>query len=240
MYAPLKRFAAGILRVSLEAPQPPAGTVESTVVFRASPRYLTYRLIPFWLGVAGELVAFLPAAVVAGLKGSTWGIVLMALGAMVVGIAMFLGYCAVRLDYELRYYVVTDRSIRIREGAWTVREMTLTHANVQDVSIAQGPLQRFLGIADVVVKTAGGGAAVAQPGGQGHLAMLAGVEDAPGVRDRIRAFQKHRADDGLGDVAPARARAAARAPTSSAVVEALREVAGAARALRSVAEARGA
>jgi len=34
-----------------------------------------------------------------------------------------LGWMIVRLDYELRYYVVTDRSIRIREGAWTVREI---------------------------------------------------------------------------------------------------------------------
>ncbi len=36
MYTPLKRLAARILHVSLEPPEAPAGTVESTVVFRAS------------------------------------------------------------------------------------------------------------------------------------------------------------------------------------------------------------
>ena len=32
-----------------------------------------------------------------------------------------------RVDYDLRYYVVTDRSLRVREGAWNVREMTITY-----------------------------------------------------------------------------------------------------------------
>lgn len=240
MYAPLRRLAAAILKVSLEPPEPPAGSRESTTVFRASPRYLTYKLLPFWFGVAVELMALLPVLIVSVHEGSTAVVVLEAVAGLVLAAGTFLGYCAIRLDYELRYYIVTDRSIRIREGAWLMREMTLTHANVQDVSISQGPLQRAFGIADVVVKTAGGGAVAAQPGGHGHLAMLAGVDDATSVRDRIRTYLREQVDDGLGD-APEPARPAADPPAAlagPAVLAALRDMSAAARALREVAEQR--
>jgi membrane protein YdbS with pleckstrin-like domain len=245
VYEPLKRLAAGILRLSLAPPDAPAGDPRSTVVFRASPRYLTYRLIPFWLGVAVEVTSLTGALAGALAAGHTGSAVAVGVVCLVFAAGTFLSYCALRLDYELRYYIVTDRSIRIREGAMLVREMTLTHANVQDLSISQGPLQRLLGIADVVIKTAGGGAAQARPGGHGHLAMFAGVEDAEGIRDRIRGFLRRRDDGGLGD-APDRPRRgppppallAAAGSASPAVLAALREVVEAARALRSVTEQR--
>ena len=36
-----------------------------------------------------------------------------------------------RLDYELRWYVVTDRAARLREGILVLTEMTFTLVNVQ-------------------------------------------------------------------------------------------------------------
>jgi membrane protein YdbS with pleckstrin-like domain len=240
MYEPLRRLAAALLKVPLEPPEPPAGSRESTTVFRASPRYLTYKLIPFWFGVAVELVAILPVVIVSISQGNRLLLVLEAIGCVLLAMGTFLGYCAIRLDYELRYYILTDRSLRLREGAWLMREMTLTHANVQDVSISQGPLQRLLGIADVVVKTAGGGAAAAHPGGQAHMAMLAGVDAPQYVRDRIRAYLREQQDDGLGDVAAPTTAPASAAPalTGPAVVAALRDMAEAARLLRVAAERR--
>lgn len=240
MYEPLKRLAAALLKVPLEPAEAPRGSRESTTVFRASPRYLTYKLIPFWFGVAVQLAVFLPIVIVSAAEGNRVLLVLELIGGLLLAVGTFVGYCALRLDYELRYYIVTDRSMRIREGAWLLREMTLTHANVQDVSISQGPLQRMFGIADVVVKTAGGGGAVAnQPGGHGHQAMLAGVDDAAGVRDRIRAYLKEQADGGLGDD-PARAapRPSAGALAGPAVLVALHDMSAAARALRAAAERR--
>jgi membrane protein YdbS with pleckstrin-like domain len=59
----------------------------------------------------------------------------------------------VRLDFEKRWYVVTDRSFRVREGVVFVREMTVTFANIQNISISQGPIQRAVGIADLRVDT---------------------------------------------------------------------------------------
>ncbi len=112
-------------------------------------------------------------------------------------------FAMVRLDYEMRWYVTTDRSLRIREGLVNVREMTLTFANVQNVSIRQGPLQRLLGLADVVVETAGGAGAVGTQGHEHgpslHEGRLRGVDDAPGVRDLILARLKRLKDAGLGD-----------------------------------------
>ena len=61
----------------------------------------------------------------------------------------------VRLDFEKRWYLVTNRSLRVREGVVKLREMTITFANIQNISISQGPIQRLLGIADLRVDTAG-------------------------------------------------------------------------------------
>jgi membrane protein YdbS with pleckstrin-like domain len=123
-----------------------------------------------------------------------------------------------RLDYEMRWYIVTDRSLRIREGILGVREMTLTFANVQNIVIEQGPLQRLLGIADVVVRTAGGGSS--EPSSHGghsskasmHEGRLKAVDNAEAVRDLILERLKRFRDSGLGDPDDHRHHAAAEAP----------------------------
>jgi len=111
-----------------------------------------------------------------------------------------------RLDYEMRWYIVTDRSLRIREGIFGVREMTLTFANVQNIAIHQGPLQRLLGIADVVVRTAGGGAGDEQSHGNAgsagssmHIGKLRAVDNAEAVRDLVLERLRRFRDAGLGD-----------------------------------------
>ena len=112
-------------------------------------------------------------------------------------------FAMVRLDYEMRWYITTDRSLRIREGLASVREMTLTFANVQNVTIRQGPLQRLLGLADVVVETAGGGAPRGPHGQQAgnslHEGALRGVDNATEIRDLILARLRKLKDAGLGD-----------------------------------------
>ena len=111
-------------------------------------------------------------------------------------------YAILRLDYEQRWYIVTDRSLRIRSGLWSVQEMTMSFANLQQVALSQGPLQRLLGIADVRVQSAGGGGA--SPGHKGqdlslHTGVFHGVDNAQEIRDlileRLRLFR----ETGLGD-----------------------------------------
>jgi uncharacterized membrane protein YdbT with pleckstrin-like domain len=138
----------------------------------------------------------------------------------------------VRLDYEKRWYVVTDRSLRVREGVVIVREMTITFANVQNLSISQGPIQRALGLADLVVETAGGGAVRGkhQPGLNLHTASFRGVDNAQEVKDLIQQRLRALKDSGLGDHEESGAGQAHM--TTNGVLEALRAVYDEARRLR--------
>lgn len=66
-------------------------------------------------------------------------------------------YLGSHIAYRLRWYVITDRAARLRHGLLVIHEQTLTLANVQRVELHQGPLQRWLGLCDLHVHTAGGG-----------------------------------------------------------------------------------
>ena len=151
-----------------------------------------------------------------------------------------------RLDWEARWYMVSDESLRIREGLFRTHERTMTVANIQNVSVRRGPLQKLLGIADVEVQTAGGGAK-AKTGGQSrpghddlHVGRFRGIDDAEALRDRIQAAMRRHRGSGLGDPderheAPAAAPAPARGGT---VLEACDELVREARGLRVAAAAR--
>jgi uncharacterized membrane protein YdbT with pleckstrin-like domain len=141
-----------------------------------------------------------------------------------------------RLDFEQRWYLVSDRSMRIREGLVRMHEKTMTFANVQHVAIRQGPLQRLLGIADLQVRTAGGGGGGEEENQEAkddlHIAYFRGFADAPRIRDTIRERLRRHADAGLGDpddVAPALTRGA---DPGAALVQAARALAAEARGLR--------
>lgn len=124
------------------------------------------------------------------------------LGLAVYLVQLVLTYAAVRLDYELRWYIVTDRSLRIRSGIWGVQEVTMSYANLQQVMVTQGPLERLLGISNVKVESAGGGQGLSREQGQSetmHTGVFHGVDNASEIRDlilqRLRSFR----DAGLGD-----------------------------------------
>src|SRR4029077_20010196 len=109
-----------------------------------------------------------------------WAFLILIIPGMVfVGIliARLFALAVLRLDFDKRWYVVTDRSLRVREGVLRVSEMTVTFANIQNISVSQGPIQRALGIADLRVDTAGGGSTT--PGHAAtqsmHTAWLRGI-----------------------------------------------------------------
>lgn len=242
MYGPAKSLALAVLKAPGDAPQAPAGSHASVETFRASPRYLRYRMIRFWLHAAFVVVAelvMIGVGVGAGEPAVGAGAVVLA---VVLGVHLFLEYFAIRLDFELRYYIVTDRSLRVREGSWVVKEMTITHANVQNLRVVQGPLERMFGIATLEVDTAGGGggAETGHAGGGDHTVRMAGIENAHAVRDRILGhLRAHAAGSGLGDPddvhdagGPGGAAARPASVGSDAVVAALRDLRDAARDLR--------
>lgn len=176
-----------------------------------------------------------------------WVLTLVEL-AELAGIAAFLfqlplTFAAVRLDWELRWYIVTDRSLRIRAGIWSLQESTMSFANLQQVEVSQGPLQRLLGIADVRVQSAGGGR-VSEHGKEAgeslHTGVFHGVDNAQEIRDlildRLRQFRQA----GLGDPDESHAPAAT-APAITAEPDALaaaHELLVEARALRAAASNR--
>lgn len=210
-------FRNMVVRLLRVPPEPPApfGDEQSLLVFRASPRYFQYLLITWFLGrgigaVAGivVLIAF-SGAILGGVKDDFLRVLLIGLellGVLLFVVQSILSLAMLRLDYEMRWYKVTDRSLRIREGIWFVREMTMTFANIQNMSITQGPIQRLLGISDLQVQTAGGGGSI--PGQQHqqqpgvfpmHIGVLRGVDNAEHIREKIRERLKHLKDSGLGD-----------------------------------------
>jgi membrane protein YdbS with pleckstrin-like domain len=184
---------------------------------------------------------FKQSVVELALRMPPWAFPLIWFG-KVLGIALYLAqipftYAVRRLDYELRWYAVTDRSLRIRAGIVAVQESTLSFANIQQVVISQGPLQRLLGLADVRVQSAGGGGDAHEGKGHGdslHTAVFHAVDNAPEIRDlildRLRLFRA----SGLGDPdEPAQAsEPAAATPASGAALAAARELLDEARALR--------
>lgn len=149
-------------------------------------------------------------------------------------------YAMVRLEFEQHWYIVTDRSLRIRTGLWQLQETTMSFANLQQVEVHQGPLQRLLGLADLRVQSAGGGGDFDAKHGAGQDSLHRGVfhciENANDVRDlileRLRVFRAA----GLGDPdEPMHASVAsvlAPAPASGDALAAAQEVLAETRALK--------
>jgi uncharacterized membrane protein YdbT with pleckstrin-like domain len=226
-------------------PEPPPGSPPR--IFRAAPRFLTLRLLQWGLkqlvAVIGVLWAiyFFSFLATQGIPNFALWMMRIAEGFAIAALVFnaVLGWMIVRLDYDLRWYMLSDRAIRIREGITTIREKTIALANIQNIAIKQGPLQRLLGIADVEVKTAGGGGNSTEGGKKGHVAeplhvaYFRGVDNADEIRDLLREGVRRQKDAGLGD------------PDEEAVVavggvgEAVGELLAEARALRLVASGVG-
>lgn len=248
--APVATAFSSLLRLP-PPPDPPPGDEATAIVFRASRKFLAYRTTGWAvLGVVLLAVAAVPLLIALTERFPTTeqASVMRQIGLGVLAGAM--GLLAViwlilRLDYAWRWYVVTDRSLRIREGVWQVREMTVTFANVQNISVEQGPLQRLFGISDVRVDTAGGGGATAHAAQRGrigagrnlHTAWLRGLDNAPEVRAAIQQRLRGRLDAGLGDPEDAAAGpGGGEEALSPELVWGAAEILAEARALRNVAQ----
>lgn len=173
-----------------------------------------------------------------------WGLKVVGLSAYLLQLP--LTYAIRRLDFEMRWYVVTDRSLRIRTGVWSVQESTMSFANLQQVEVSQGPLQRLLGLADVKVQSAGGSDNPhGKPQDDLHTGHFHGVDNAHEIRDLIQDRLRRFRESGLGDPEEARQAALAAAaqhhatiaataqvPNDADVLAAARELAAEAKALR--------
>jgi uncharacterized membrane protein YdbT with pleckstrin-like domain len=202
------------LRVPGE-PHDPEG--QALLVFRADAGYYRYRLTLFWIlrvmvfllfTYVGFLAVLISAAVLAEDRGKkslfervnpgvlqTIIIVVTVVLALLFVVQCVISWATLRLDFDLRWYKVTDRSLRIREGVWFVREMTMSFANIQNISVSQGPIQKYFGVSDLIVQSAGGG----EQSRALHTGYFRGVADAEKVKALMLARLRRHRDAGLGD-----------------------------------------
>jgi uncharacterized membrane protein YdbT with pleckstrin-like domain len=209
----MKAFRDALLRLLLVPPEPsiPGGS-DRVRIFRAAPAYYRYRLVLWFLAqaAAGIGLIFGLIAIAAALRlgdlprGVEILLTVTELLAWVVFVVQLpVTLAIVHLDFELRWYILSDRSLRIREGIVAMREKTMTFANIQNVEVRQNPLQRILRIADVRVRSAGGGSGTSDSHGQMgdslHEASFHGVDNAEEIRAAIAERVRLHRDAGLGD-----------------------------------------
>jgi len=203
----LERRLLGALAVP-EAPEPPDGSPDSIRVFRAGRKYYLWLVIMWAFGaiLAGLVASSLSIPLVIAIRRAPAWPKIAAGAALILmwstyAVAAAVTYISRRLSYGLRWYIVTDRSLRIRTGIFQLTELTMTYSNVQEIRVASGPLQYLLGIADVEVQAAGGGGD-GQHGG-GHVGRFSGVSHATDIRDVIVERLRQYRDSGLGETAHA-------------------------------------
>ena len=190
-------------KVPSNPPSLPVHAGEKMDSFRPALGFLRYLKFKFWviLILIDTVIIVLWIALTIALP--LVGILLTPLVLAITILPDIVAYLAIHLRYDTTWYVMTERSLRIRRGIWIINEITITFENIQNVTIKQGPLQRYFGISDIKVHTAGGGSAEHGPHGSqtgfSHQGLLEGLADARTIRDLILKRLKHSKSAGLGD-----------------------------------------
>lgn len=228
---------SGLFRVPRQPPHLPLAPGEEAIELRLAEGWLRWRKLVFWVVLVLIDVVLIAAwvALLARPDARLFALLTAPLWWAVIILPDILAYVAIHLEYDTTWYTLTSRSMRLRRGIWSITETTITFENVQNVRVEQGPLQRLFGFSNLIVETAGGGGAAgphAHAAGA-HMGLLAGIEDAPAVKQLIMARARGSRFAGLGDEghaihlgahsgAPA---SAAGGSWTGAHLEALREIA---------------
>jgi len=187
-----------LLKLKLEPPHLPEGT-SLVRHLRPSPSWLAYRYLQTLFGLLNQFIGLGVVAVLLvvqlGRAGVALALVLGVVELFIVGFALVV----TRVDYDLRHYLVGDRSLRVAQGAWRREEATLSYANVQNIEVLQGPLERLFGFKSLTVSTAGAGADPMHPQDSSHLVTLVGLENADELRELILGMLRQHKDSGLGE-----------------------------------------
>ncbi len=217
-----------LLKLSFRPPHLPEG---STLVRELKPAesWFTYRALVAMFGLLSQVIGTGVVAIAAIAKLGGAGIVVAVILVLLEVVVVAFTLVATRVDFELRHFLVGDRSLRVTEGALTRREATLSYANVQNLEVTQGPLERLFGFQNLTVTTAGADQA---PGTHenSHSVTLVGLSNAEEVRTLILGMLRKEKDSGLGE--------RAMAPGGGWSIEALLEVRDAATALKQAAQSR--
>jgi uncharacterized membrane protein YdbT with pleckstrin-like domain len=226
-YRGVWRILADWFRVPRKPPSLPAGPAEHAESFRPSPGFLKRLKLQFWIVMVVIDVALLVLWIASFFVKVWLGLLLLPVLLVVAFVPYIIGYVAIHLRFDTTWYVLSDRSMRIRRGIWTIRETTITYENIQNVKVTQGPIQRLFDISNLLVETAGGGGRSPHPhggGGAAHLGLIEGVTNAAAIRDMVMARVRRSRTAGLGDEHEHEHHGSPTAGWSAAHVEALRAI----------------
>jgi len=205
-YSGVWSFLVAWFRVPEQPPTLPVSPGERAISFRPSEAYLRYLKFLFWIAlllIDIVLTVLWIVATVALIAADLWWVAVMLAPVAIAVIVLpdVIAYVGIHLRYDTTWYVLSDRSLRVRHGIWIIRELTLTFENVQNVRLSQGPLQRYFGIASVFVETAGGGSSTGKGEQQaiGHHASIDGITNAEEIRDLVLSRVRSSRSAGLGD-----------------------------------------
>jgi uncharacterized membrane protein YdbT with pleckstrin-like domain len=209
-------------------PEPPEGSPESIQVFHAGRNYYKLCLLAWFFTHLVILIALIVVHFIVAirfLQMPEWARIAWRvaewLAVFAFAITVAFAFFSQRLNYALRWYIVTDRSLRIRTGVLSVEELTMTFSNIQEIRVKAGLLQNFLKLADVEVQSAGGGS----KDGSGHIGRFKSVSNANAIRDLMVERLRHYRDSGLGEPA------AHSGPAADQAIDAARAVLAEVRAL---------
>lgn len=199
VYTGIWRVLSDWFRVPKSPPTLPTSPGEVPDAFKPAKGYLRYLKLWFWIVLVVIDLAILIGWLV--LTVAVWWLgLLLAVPALILAVVPdIVAYVAIHLRYDTTWYVMSERSLRIRRGIWIIHEMTFTFENVQNVKVQQGPLQRLFGISDLIVETAGSGGNDEKGQAALNQGRVEGVADAWALRDRILAKLQKTRSSGLGD-----------------------------------------
>src|SRR4051812_7138384 len=203
-FSAIERWVLSILRVPPE-PEPPEGSPGTLQVFRAGRNFYRWCMVIWAFGVVVSLTLLTIihfSLLNISPRWPEWAVLLWRAVELVV-LAIFvvstaLSYFTQRLNYRLRWYMITDRSLRIRSGVVSLEELTMTFSNIQEIRLSAGPISNALKIADVEVHSAGGGSDAKGRSG-GHIGRFEGVANANAIRDLLVERLRRYRDSGLGE-----------------------------------------
>lgn len=187
-----------LLKLDTRPPHLPEGT-ELVRASKPAEKWLGYRYLATLFTFLNQFIGVGVACLGLIVSLKKWGIALACVLVLFELVAIAFALVVVRVDYEMRHYLVGDRSLRVVQGAWKREEVTLSYANVQNLEVTQGPLERLFGFKSLTVSTAG---ADSQPGAQSsHQVTMVGLENADELRElMLKMLHQHR-DAGLGEPA---------------------------------------
>src|SRR5262249_1332321 len=169
-------------RVPSGPPSLPGPPDEGSRSFRPADGFLRYLKLKFWFVLLIVDLAIFTGWVALFVLRPKLALWLAPIAFSIAVVPAVIAYIAIYLRFDTTRDAFTGPSLRIRRGIWIIHETTITFENIQNVAVNSGPLERYFGIANVTVDTAGGGQPHKEKSGHQaanyHQGLIEGIDNA--------------------------------------------------------------